>query len=143
MGLTIQNNHKKGSGLGSIQNSLGFLSSDQQGFNPNRILNLTGLKATEASALFGKSRTAMYKEYIPFKPSDEIKTKIIDLVMAGDIAFQLFDKNVEETGRWIVSPNTLLFGSTPFEVCLRGDGKPLIKWLLDRAGLTIPDLKME
>lgn len=142
MSLVIQNNLKN-NGLGTIQNHLGFLSSDQQGFNPNRILDLTGLKAVEASAALGKSRTAMYKEYIPFKPSDELRAKVIDLVMAGDIAFLLFNKNIDETARWIVSPNTLLFGSTPFEVCLRGDGKPLLKWLLDRAGIPTPDLKRE
>lgn len=138
MALAIQNT--KGFGLGNIQNHLGFLSTDQKGFNPNRILDLTGLKAIDAGAMLGKNRTSMYKEFIPFKPSDELKSKIIDLVMAGDIAYLLFNKNVDETARWIVSPNTLLFGATPFEICLRGEGKPLIKWLLDRAGLTIPDL---
>lgn len=141
MNLAIRNN--KSIGLGDIKNHLGFLSSDQQGFNPNRILNLTGLKAAEASSLLGKNRTTMYKEFIPFKPSDKLKSKVIDLVMAGDIAYLLFDKKVEETARWIVSPNTLLFGSTPFEVCLRGDGKPLIKWLMDRAGVVVPDLSKE
>lgn len=140
MSLAAQNNYDD---FGKIQNHLGFLSSDKQGFNPNRIMNLTGLKAAEASTMLGKNRTTMYKDYIAFKPSDELKAKIIDLVMAGDIAFLLFNKNVEETAHWIVSPNTLLFGATPFEVCLRGDGKPLIKWLLDRAGIPTPDLNRE
>jgi hypothetical protein len=139
MALAIQNN-TDAFGLGHIGNHLGFLSDDQRGFNPHRILGLTGLSAVDVGALFEKNRTSMYKDYIPFKLSDELKVKIIDLVMAGDIAYILFNKNVEETARWIVSPNTLLFGATPFEVCLRGDGKPLLRWLTDRAGVTIPDL---
>lgn len=142
MNLAIKNNNTE-NGLGTIKNRLGFLSSDLQGFNPNRFLDLTGLKAVDAAQALGKTRTAMYKDFIPFKPSDELKKKIIDLVIASDIAFTLFNKDEKETARWIVAPNTFLFGSTPFEICLRGDGTPLIKWLLDRAGQVIPDFKAE
>lgn len=131
--------------LGKSPNHLGFLSNKngQLGFNPDRFMSLTGLNPTEAGEVVGKARSQMYKDFIPLKPTDELRNKVLNLVMSTDIAYILFEKNAEETAKWVVSPNTLLFGSTPLEVCMRGDGKQLIKWLLDRAGQDTPDFEVK
>lgn len=123
-------------GMGKVQNNLGWLTTrgGQQGFNPARFIHQTGLKPATVGAAVGQSRTAMYKDFIPLKPTHALRKKIIDLVIAADIAYLLFDRDEKETAQWVVSPNMLLFGETPFEICMRGDGKALIQWLLDRAG---------
>ena len=33
-----------------------------------------------------------------------------------------------------MAPNAMLFGDTPFEVCMRGEGEKLIEWLNQRLG---------
>jgi len=51
-----------------------------------------------------------------------------------NLTLELFEGDKENAINWFNSPNTLLFGESPFEVCIRGEGKLLIKWLKDRLG---------
>jgi len=37
-----------------------------------------------------------------------------------------------------MAPNSLLFGRSPFEVCMEGNSKLLISWLIDRLGKESP-----
>ena len=41
----------------------------------------------------------------------------------------------KEAVEWIWHPLDLLFGMRPVTVIAKGEGKPLIKWLEDRAGI--------
>lgn len=130
-------NELTGAQLGRIQNHLGLLADDGKGhqaLNPEKFLALTRMSAAEGAKAIEVSRPAMYKTFIPLKPSTKLAERVIKLVTATDIAYELFEKNPDETTNWMMSPNTLLFGASPFEVCMRGDGQPLIEWLLDRAG---------
>ena len=123
--------------LGQMQNHLGLLKDDGKGhkaLDPEKFMALTGFGAVEASKAIDVSRPTMYKATIPLKPSTRLTERVIGLVTATDIAYELFNKSAEETTNWMMSPNALLFGASPFEVCMRGDHKPLIEWLLDRAG---------
>lgn len=42
-----------------------------------------------------------------------------------------FESN-ELLQNWLDSPQECLFGSTPKEVCLRGEGQHLLQWLTDK-----------
>ena len=44
------------------------------------------------------------------------------------------NNNIEETVKWIMAPNTIFLGDSPFEVVLRGDGREMIDWLASRTG---------
>lgn len=135
MGLQLR--ELTGAQLGKMQNHLGLITDDGKGrhsLNPERFLALTGLSPSEGAKVTNVSRPQMYKTSIPLKPSTRLSERIIDLVTVTDIAYELFEKNADETTNWMMSPNTLLFAASPFEVCMRGDAKPLIEWLLDRAG---------
>ncbi len=134
---TVNLKELTGSQLGRMQNHLGLLIEDKKGqraLDPKKFLELTKLNATQASKDSGATRQAFYSKAIPLKPSDKLTSRIIALVTATDIAYELFERSIEETANWMMSPNALLFGASPFEVCMRGDGQPLIAWLLDRAG---------
>jgi hypothetical protein len=60
--------------------------------------------------------------------------RIIHVVIATDEAFELLGRNHQETSLWLMEPNTAFFGATPFEICFRGEGENLIKWLRTRSG---------
>jgi len=126
--------------LGQMQNRLGLITEDKNGhrvLNSEKFLELTKLSNAQAEQYTGKPRQAFYKSAIPLKPSNKLTERIIALVTATDIAYELFSGNPQETANWMMAPNALLFGTTPFEVCMRGDARPLIEWLLDRAGQKI------
>jgi hypothetical protein len=116
--------------LGAIKNHLGILSDDGKKLRPQNLIRATGLGAAELSKYVQKQRPQLYREEIPL--SDALRKRIIQLVMATDIVFELLNKNLDETKSWMMVPNTVTFGDSPFEVCMRGDGETLIGWLRDR-----------
>ena len=122
------------SDLGTIKNRLGLLNEQRNAFYPNRLLEITGETPTTASKMLKIPRANFYKEKIPLKRDKILEKKIIDFVIAGDLAFELLNQNKNETLIWLTSPNAEFFGDSPFEICLRGDGKKIIEWLLVRLG---------
>lgn len=131
-------NEMTGAQLGQMQNRLGLIIEDEGGkksLDPQKFLEYTNFTPTVAASTAGTTRQQFYNKKIPLKPSTRLTERVISLVTATDIAYELFDGSVEETSKWMMSPNALLFGASPFEVCMRGEAKPLIQWLLDRAGV--------
>src|SRR5262249_832674 len=128
---------------GKIHNSMGFLSEDHKYLLPQTFMTTTHLNSTEAAKELGTNRQAMYKNQIPLKPSSKLKERVMAVVSATDVAYELFDRNHDETAKWLVTANILLFGKSPFEVCMRGDGQKLVEWLLDRAGVKPASLNRE
>ncbi len=120
--------------LGSMRNSLGILTRDHKSFRPERLMDITGLGHTELSRMTGKARPLLYKKELPLKLSSNLAKSIIHLVVVTDLAFELFSKKEKDTTLWLMSPNTLLFGDSPFVVAMRGDGEKLITWLNTRLG---------
>lgn len=120
---------------GEIHNSLGFLTEDHKGLLPQTFMKTTNLNSTEAAKELDVPRPSVYKKIIPLKRSSKLRDRVLSVVSATDIAYELFNKNHEETAKWLMTPNILLFGKSPFEICMRGDGQRLIEWLLDRAGV--------
>lgn len=45
---------------------------------------------------------------------------------------ELFENDTEAAKQWMIEPNTLLFGRTPIEVCLTGEGEYLMEWIKNR-----------
>ncbi|MBX3039190.1 MAG: DUF2384 domain-containing protein [Bdellovibrionaceae bacterium] len=117
---------------GAFTNALGILSADKKSILPQNLLKVTGLGPSDIAVKGGVSRPQLYKKAIPLKISSKFIKRVVDIVMVTDLAFELFDGNQDETAAWLMSPNSLLFGDSPFEVCMRGDGEPLKKWLLER-----------
>ena len=131
-------NELTGTQLGQMQNHLGLIIENEKGkrfLDSQKFLEYTQFTPTAAAKDTGLSRQQFYHKKIPLKPSTRLTERVIMLITATDIAYELFEGRTEETAKWMVSPNALLFGSSPFEVCMRGDAKPLIQWLLDRAGV--------
>jgi uncharacterized protein (DUF2384 family) len=120
--------------LGTIKNSLGILSEDGSKFKPDKFASLTGLGKTELEKITGISRPQFYKKEILIKPSSKILKRIVSVVIAADLAFELFGEDKKETSSWLMAPNAMLFGDSPFEVCMRGEGEKLIQWLNQRLG---------
>ena len=126
--------HTKKSGasdLGSIQNRLGILSNDLKKFKPGAFFEVTGLTGTQLAKILKVQRPLLYREALPLK---KLRTPIIQLVLATDLVFELLENNITETKRWLMSPNVELSGESPFEVILRGEGKEVVSWLLERSG---------
>ena len=120
--------------LGGIQNHLGLLNDKKNAFYPNRLLEITGESPTTASKQVRIPRASFYKDEILFKRNKELERKIIDFVVVGDLVYELMDGNMKEVVVWLTSPNLEFFGDSPFEICLRGDGKKIIEWLYTRLG---------
>lgn len=120
--------------LGSLQNALGILAHDDPTkFHPQAFESATGLSPSKTSKILQVRRPNLYREIVPIPKKFE--GRLIQLVMATDLAYQLMAKDVEETKRWLMSPNTIMLGASPFEVIMRGDGDAVINWLGERAGL--------
>jgi hypothetical protein len=117
--------------LGSIRNRLGILSNDFKKFNPEAFFQATGLTGTQLAKILKVQRPLLYREFLPL---NKLKTPIIQLVIATDLVFALLENNLDETKRWLMSPNIELSGESPFEVILRGEGEEVTSWLLERSG---------
>lgn len=120
--------------LGGIQNHLGLLNRKKTAFFPNRLMEISNSNPTEASKKLGLSRPNLYKEEISIRKDKELAKKIVDLVIVGDLVFDLFGGKIDQTIMWLTEPNMDFFGDSPFDICLRGDGKKLIEWLYIRSG---------
>lgn len=119
-------------GLGEIQNYLGILSPDDwRYFFPKALLEICP-NVSDLAHYLGIQRTQLYQEKVSLKKDDK---RIIHLVIASDIVYILLKKDRQKTVRWLCTPNIKLFGDSPFEAIMRGEGEVLIAWLKQRAGI--------
>ena len=121
--------------MGGIQNKLRMLSDDCQFLIPKRFFNYYApFTKTEIAKKTGINRKTLYRDKIKLSTLKDLKIGIIQVVMGTDLAIEAFKEDTDKALRWFQTPNNFLFGDTPFEVCIRGDGKLLIEWLLRRLG---------
>jgi hypothetical protein len=125
-------NIKMAHDLGAIRNALNILSDDRKRVRPEAFRTATSLGPTETAKQLSVSRPSAYKEEITV--SKKLMDHIVQLVMATDLAFELLHENRAETQKWLMSPNSILSGDSPFVVCMRGDGQVVIDWLNSRLG---------
>lgn len=124
--------------MGTPENRLKMLSSDLQYLVPKRFFEYSPLNKTDIAKQAGINRKTLYSEQIKLNTLKKLKKGIMQVVIGTDLAVELFDSNTdnnfEEAINWFQTPNTLLFGESPFEVCIRGEGKFLINWLMGKLG---------
>ena len=120
--------------LGALRNALGILSTDRKKINTNALQKVTGLGPSALEKTTKISRPMFYRGEIQIPA--QLMEKVIMIVMVTDLALELLGNNRDETAKWLMLPNTMLFGATPFEVCLRGEAAHLIEWLNQRLGKT-------
>ena len=120
--------------LGTISNHLRILSDDHRKLRPNELQKVTGLGPVALQATTGIARPMLYRSEVTLRPTSGLTKKIMAFVAASDQAFELFDRNLGETVKWVSSPNAIFFGSSPFEVCMRGEGQRVIEWLNQHLG---------
>lgn len=123
----------KAKDLGALQNALGILAKDDRTkFHPQAFASATGLSPSRTSSVLDIPRPNLYRETIPIPA--KFHSRMIELVTATDLVYGLMSNDVEETKRWLMTPNTILLGASPFEAIMRGDGRAVINWLGERAG---------
>ena len=120
--------------MGAPKNRLKMLSPDLQYLVPKRFFEYSPLNKTDIAKQAGINRKTLYSEQVKLSTLKKLKKGIMQVVIGTDLAVELFDNNIEEAVNWFQTPNTLLFGESPFEVCIRGEGKFLINWLMGRLG---------
>lgn len=120
--------------LGQIHNYLGILdtSHDPRHFSSESLMRICSNKSDLAS-LLGVQRTQLYQKTLPLKKGTKLRSRIIHLVIATDLVYQLIE-NDQGTIEWLTAPNTFLFGDSPLEVIMRDEGEVIISWLLERLG---------
>lgn len=131
MSATAQNNYLN---MGAPENRLKMLSPDLQYLVPKRFFEYSPLNKTDIAKQAGINRKTLYSDKVKLSTLKKLKKGIMQVVIGTDLAIELFDNKIEEAVNWFQTPNTLLFGESPFEVCIRGEGKFLINWLMGRLG---------
>lgn len=121
--------------LGQIHNYLGILdaSHNPRHFSSASLMRICSNKSDLAS-LLGVQRTQLYQKTRPIKKGSKLRSRIIHLVMATDLVYELMENDQEKTIKWLTTPNTLLFGDSPLEVIMRDEGNAIISWLLEKLG---------
>jgi uncharacterized protein (DUF2384 family) len=132
--------HYRPQDLGSMRNVLGILTDDKKKLRSERLLSVTGLGRAELARVTQKSRPTLYEKELPLRPSSSFTKAIYALVIVTDLSFELFGEDEEATKSWLMVPNTLLFGDSPFAVCMRGEGERLIEWLNQRLRRSMPEI---
>lgn len=120
--------------MGAPENRLKMLSTDLQYLVPKRFFEYSPLNKTDIAKQAGINRKTLYSDKVKLTTLKKLKKGIMQVVIGTDLAVELFGDNIEEAVNWFQTPNTLLFGESPFEVCIRGEGKFLINWLMGRLG---------
>lgn len=120
--------------MGVPENKLKILSSDLKYFVPKRFFQYSPLNKTGIAKAAGINRKTLYSEQIQLSTLKKLKVGIMQVVIGTDLAIELFNNDIENAINWFQAPNALLFGESPFEVCIRGEGKFLINWLMGRLG---------
>lgn len=120
---------------GALENHFGLLTSDKQSIDTEEFrgfIEPTGMSIGELSKSMGLSRTSLYSKKLKLSKKD-ISSRIIPFVIAADLAFELFNDEAKAKA-WLLTPNTIFFGKSPFQVSLLGDGKAVIDQLLTWLG---------
>ncbi len=120
--------------LGEIKNHLGILIAGYNHFSPRLLLEACP-NVTDLAEMLGIQRTQLYTDRISLKKGTKLRKRIIQLVIATDLAYHLLGQSKEKTLHWLATPNLIFFGDTPLEVIMRDEGEIIISWLMEREGL--------
>ena len=118
--------------MGTVRDYLHLLTEDRRHLRTTTFRKVTGLSPSEMARTLGVHRPRVYQEDIPLEKA--IKNRIVPLVQAADLAYELLGRNSGKAIVWIMAPNSAFGGDSPFEVIMRGDGNTVVDFLLERSG---------
>jgi len=123
---------------GSTKNLFGLMTEDNR-VRPDMFIEFLGssVKKADVARILNIPRPSVYKEAINL-PEVFIKEKLIPIVIAADLAVELFSDR-EKARRWMLTPNSYFFGRAPFDMCIIGEGRPVISFLANHLGREILD----
>ena len=118
--------------MGTISDHLHLLTEDRRHLRVNAFRTVTGLSPSDMARALEVHRPRVYQEEILLEKV--LKKRIIMLVWATDLAYELLGQDTEKATVWVMAPNSAFGGDSPFEVILRGAGGPVVDFLLERSG---------
>ncbi|MCX6109883.1 MAG: DUF2384 domain-containing protein [Proteobacteria bacterium] len=93
---------------------------------------IAGKSVAKLAGEVGVSRPKLYQDEALITDK-EIRDRLVPLVIISDLAFELFEGDETKTIHWVMAPNHLFFGHSPFEMALAGKAKSvedtLREWL--------------
>jgi hypothetical protein len=121
--------------LGQAHNYLGILDTptNPRHFFSELLIRICSNKSDLANIL-GIQRTLLYQKKLPLKKGTKLRSRIMHLVIATDMVYELLRNDKSKTLAWLIAPNTFLFGDSPFEVIMRDEGEAIISWLMEKLG---------
>jgi len=119
--------------IGTMRNHLHLLSNDLRHLRLQAFQTVTGFSPSEMARTLEVHRPRVYREEILLEKT--LKKRIIMLVWATDLAYELLGKDSQKATLWLMAPNGVFGGDSPFEVILRGEGNHVVDFLLERSGL--------
>ncbi len=131
-------NHSEPSGRGQIKDSLGWFIPDRtfSKLNVDNFKKYTKITNRSVSSLaqdIKVSRPKLY-QHEALISDKEIRDRLIPLVIISDLAFEAFENDETKTVDWIMSPNHLFFGRSPYEMALAGKAESVIQTLREWLG---------
>jgi hypothetical protein len=118
--------------LGTIRDRLHLLTEDRSRLRPSAFRTVTGFSPSEMARRLQVHRPRVYNEEIRLEK--QLRKRIIELTWASDLAYDLLGGDGKKVGLWLRAPNSAFGGDAPVEVILRGDGRHVIEFLMQRSG---------
>jgi uncharacterized protein (DUF2384 family) len=118
--------------LGTIRNHLHLLTEDRRHLRADAFRSVTGLSPSEMARSLGVHRPRLYQSEIALER--DLRKRILTLVRALDLAYELLGKDAGKTRVWVMAPNDFFGDDSPFEVIMQGHGNQVVDFLLERAG---------
>ena len=119
-----------------LENKLNILTADLQSLNLKKFFEYSPFQKEDLSRIPALRESNKYGQSVELKELKSLRKGIMQVVAGMDLAIELHQNNVEEAVHWFQEPNSFLFGDSPFEVCIRGDGEEFIEWLWESVKTT-------
>ena len=117
-----------------VENKLGILSPDRKCLIPDKFFEHSPFPNQKAAEKAGVGAKALRADKVELDSLDDLREGIEQVVIATDLAIEVFAGDIDKAVGWFITPNDFTAGDSPFDVCLRGDGEFLINWLGGRLG---------
>ena len=118
--------------LGTISDHLHLLTEDRRHLRVNAFREVTGLSPSEMARSLEVHRPRVYQPEIALEKA--LRKRIITLVRALDLAYELLGKEEKKAAVWVMAPNDVFSEDSPFEVIMQGNGNEVVDFLLERSG---------
>lgn len=118
--------------IGTISDHLHLLTEDRRHLRVSAFRTVTGLTPSEVARTLAVHRPRVYQSEIALEKS--VGKRIITLVWAMDLAYELLGHARDKAAVWLMAPNSVFGGDSPFDVIMRGDGNHVVDFLNVRSG---------